>query len=329
MWEGCSHAVRAEHARRCGGAVLLSSPPPCAAFTRCCRHPVLPPPPQVHTLLAVACSRMEFREFTALLLEASVVCKIVGHGGQARRRPGGDPAAAGFGCCCCCWPMLPAPLRLACRPPAATVAVRLQAGADPSLRHPSTGLTPAAEVAGFGCLEEAALLLELTAAPAGPWTLEQLGWADALAEAVRQPCSRGLHRGSAAASGPCGGIGAPCACSNSLAHYTRPPPPRPATTRGTTLARSACSRCSRCGARSRRPRLRRRRPPPAAPSWRRCFRTRRSRCRSLLARWGPVRQAGHANGVHGCPALTRFHHCPCPCPATPHSPRPCAAARGR
>lgn len=30
-----------------------------------------------------------------------------------------------------------------------------------------------------------AVLLELTAVPAGPWSLDQLGWSEAMAEAVR------------------------------------------------------------------------------------------------------------------------------------------------
>lgn len=35
-----------------------------------------------------------------------------------------------------------------------------------------------------GLVAEAAALFELTAAPAGPWSLAQLGWADAVAEGV-------------------------------------------------------------------------------------------------------------------------------------------------
>ncbi|EFN54559.1 hypothetical protein CHLNCDRAFT_135356 [Chlorella variabilis] len=82
---------------------------------------------EAHTLLGMACSRIEFRDHLTLLLEA---------------------------------------------------------GADPSLAHPKTGLTPAAEACSIGALEEAALLIQLTAAPEGPWSLDQLGWAQALAEAA-------------------------------------------------------------------------------------------------------------------------------------------------
>ncbi|KAI7838481.1 hypothetical protein COHA_007744 [Chlorella ohadii] len=64
----------------------------------------------------------------------------------------------------------------------------LEAGADPSLRHPASGLTPAAEAASFGLIAEVAVLLELTAAPAGPWSLDQLGWSEAMAEALRNCC---------------------------------------------------------------------------------------------------------------------------------------------
>ena len=35
-----------------------------------------------------------------------------------------------------------------------------------------------------GAVDEAALLMELAGAPGGPWTLEQLGWVEAVAEAV-------------------------------------------------------------------------------------------------------------------------------------------------
>lgn len=34
-------------------------------------------------------------------------------------------------------------------------------------------------------IAEVAVLLELTAAPAGPWSLDLLGWSEAMAEAVR------------------------------------------------------------------------------------------------------------------------------------------------
>ncbi|PRW45403.1 ankyrin-3 isoform X9 isoform A [Chlorella sorokiniana] len=66
--------------------------------------------------------------------------------------------------------------------------VLLEAGADPTLRHPTSGLTPAAEAASFGLVSEAALLFELTAAPAGPWSLDQLGWSEAMAEGLRNGC---------------------------------------------------------------------------------------------------------------------------------------------
>ncbi|KAL4447713.1 hypothetical protein ABPG75_004932 [Micractinium tetrahymenae] len=65
------------------------------------------------------------------------------------------------------------------------VELLLQSGADPTLRHPATDQTPAAEVAGFGAIEEAALILELSAAPDGPWSLQQLDWAGTVAEAAR------------------------------------------------------------------------------------------------------------------------------------------------
>jgi hypothetical protein len=64
------------------------------------------------------------------------------------------------------------------------LALLLKGGADPSLRHPLTGLTPAAEAAGIGAVDEAAELIERAAVPRGPWTLEQLGWAEAVAQAV-------------------------------------------------------------------------------------------------------------------------------------------------
>lgn len=42
-----------------------------------------------------------------------------------------------------------------------------------------------------GLIAEVAVLLELTAAPAGPWSLDQLGWSEAMAEAVRARYSSG------------------------------------------------------------------------------------------------------------------------------------------
>ncbi|PSC73617.1 Serine threonine-phosphatase 6 regulatory ankyrin repeat subunit A isoform A [Micractinium conductrix] len=65
------------------------------------------------------------------------------------------------------------------------VELLLKGGADPTLRHPQTGLTPAAEAASYGAFEEAAHVIELSATPQGPYTLEQLGWAEAVAEAAQ------------------------------------------------------------------------------------------------------------------------------------------------
>jgi hypothetical protein len=73
-----------------------------------------------------------------------------------------------------------------------------------------------------GAVDEAALLIELGGAPGRPWTLEQLGWAEAVAEAVSafsfrccEPCCRcfcsagGRGRGAAAPTF-CIPLGKPC-----------------------------------------------------------------------------------------------------------------------